>query len=339
MNGDLPSEKSRRNADSHAVATRGQILSLGSINADFQVRTERRPEISETMVAHQFSRQSGGKAANVAFLASKLGVDARLFGQVGDDDLARQALGSLRGLGVDLSGVKQVPGKSTGVAMITVPPDGKKGIVMAPNANEAWSDEDSDRVALALRNAPPGSVLVADCEIAVSALEQAMQAARQCGLKVILDPSPADRVTDTLLALTDIVVPNSGEAQSMTGIECRDPKSAIRAANRLRERGAAAACIKLPDGGCVLVDGARIAHIASVPVDVVDTTGAGDAFAGAFAVAVLEQRPYIGAMRFAVAASHLAVTGYGSQPAYPSREQIEQMEQRLDVNTDVERPD
>lgn len=305
------------------------LLSLGSINADFQVRVERRPEISETLVATGFLRLGGGKAANVAFLARKLGIDARLFGQVGDDDLAEQALRPLRAAGVALAGVGHAAGCATGFAMITVPPDGRKGIVLAPNANLRWCAEDIARVLEALRAAAPGSVLVADCEVAPQAARQALETARACGLAVLLDPSPARQVDDALLALADVAVPNAGEAHALTGIECRDAPSALRAAARLRERGARAACVKLPGGGCVLDDGERRLQVAPPQVAVVDTTGAGDAFAAAFAVALLERRSHDDAARFAVAASSLAVTGYGSQPAYPSRTRIEQLARQL----------
>lgn len=314
------------------MKTQAQILSLGSVNADFQVRTDRRPASSETLLATEFIRLSGGKAANVAFLARRLGIEARLFAHVGDDDLAEQALQPLREIGVDLAGVQHVAGMATGVAMISVPPDGKKGIVMAANANQAWSAQDAGEIASAVREAAPGSVLVTDCEIAAFAVEQAMRAARQAGLKVLLDPSPADRVDDALLALTDFVLPNAGEAESMTGIACNDAASAIEAGKRLLQRGAAAACVKLHDGGCVLVTADEAVHIPPVPVTVVDTTGAGDAFAGAMAVAVLERRAPAEAARFAVAASHLAVTAYGSQPAYPSRDDIERMQERLRIH-------
>lgn len=317
--------------DPQTTTRNALILSLGSINADFQVRTKRRPEISETLMASDFLRLGGGKAANVAYLARRLGVKACLFAHVGDDDLAAQALAPLKEAGIDLEGVKKIPGESTGVAMITVPPDGKKGIVMAANANETWSEQDANEVAAAVESAPTGSVLVTNCEIPLFVVQKAMEAAKRKELKVILDPSPADRVTNELLALTDLVLPNAGEAKSMTGIECKDKASAIRAGRTLVERGAGAACVKLHDGGCVLVSASEIACIAAIPVDVVDTTGAGDAFAGATAVAVLEKRPYAEAARFAVAASHLAVTGYGSQPAYPSRDDVETMQKRLRI--------
>lgn len=318
--------------DSRASGKPGLVLSLGSVNADFQVRVERSPDVSETLLASEFRRLSGGKSANVAFLACKLGLDARLFARVGADDLAEQALAALRDIGVDLSGVKQVQGQSTGVAMITVPPDGKKGIVMAPNANNAWTPDDAELIERAVSEAPPGSVLVTNCEIPAFVIERALHAARRCGIRSVLDPSPADQATDALLGLADVVTPNAGEAQSLTGIEIKDKHSGLMAGKRLRERGASVACVKLPDGGCVVTDGETTAHIAAVPVEVVDSTGAGDAFAGALAVALAEGRSHADAARFAVAASHLAVTRYGSQPAYPDRASLEEMEKRLRID-------
>lgn len=312
----------------------GLLISIGSINADFQVRTARRPEISETLIATDFLRLGGGKAANVAFLACRLGVSACLLAHVGDDDLAEQALKPLRDIGVDQSKVKAVKQHDTGFAMITVPPDGKKGIVMAANANAHWSKDDARDVAETIRAAPRQSVLVADCEIPVFVLERAMRAARERDIRIIFDPSPADQVTDKLLALADVITPNPGEAKSLTGIDCTDPASALAAGRRLLERGAVAACVKLPDGGCMLVDKEHVVHFGSSPVETVDTTGAGDAFAGALAVAILEEKELVDATRFAVAAAHLAVTRYGSQPAYPGREEIGKMEQRISVGAE-----
>jgi ribokinase len=310
-----------------------QVLSLGSVNADFQVRVPRRPEISETLPGHNFVRLSGGKGANVAFLCRKLGVSSKLFGHVGEDDLAEQALAPLHACGIDLSGVSRVAGMHTGFAMITVPPDGRKGIVLAAGANEAWSPDDGARLAAALRDAPPRSVLVADCEVSNEALCDALKTARELQVRVVLDPSPASRVTPALLGLCEVVVPNSGEAQALTGISCRDPREALEAARQLHERGAPVACVKLPDGGCVLAGSRWSLHVSSLPVDVVDTTGAGDAFAGALAVALCEGRSWGDAARFAVAAAQLAVMKYGSQPSYPERPQIDELEKQLIVDS------
>lgn len=305
------------------------VLSLGSINADFQLRVDRRPEVSENLVGRDFVRLGGGKAANVAYFARKLGLDARLLAHVGEDDLAEQALAPLREIGVDLSRVKSVAGHATGVALITVPPDGQKGSVLAANANDAWTRGDLAEIGEAIQAAPPGSVLVVDCEIPSFVAEAAAAAARQCALTVILDPSPADRVSADLLGNVDIVVPNASEAKTLTGIATHDVNSTVQAACRLLDQGAAAACLKMPDGGCVLAERGRAIHIPGLPVDVVDSTGAGDAFAGAMAAARVEGRDLVEAARFAAAASHLAVTGYGSQPAYPTRRDIEAILERL----------
>lgn len=312
----------------------GLVLSLGSINADFQVRVERRPQPSETLEAKDFVRLSGGKAANVSYFAHLLNVPSWLMGHVGDDDLAEQALAPLRDAGVNLDGVRKISGESTGVSMITVPPDGKKGIVLASNANRAWRHDEVDQVIEKIYAAPSNSVLVLDCEVPIFVLEQAASAAKERGIKVIVDPSPADKVTDALIAMADFITPNVGEAQKLTRITCEDFDSAACAGDKLIELGAKAACIKLADGGCAFVRAEQCLHIMSVPVKVNDTTGAGDAFAGALAVALAEQQASVDAVCFAVAASHLAVTGYGSQTALPMRGEIESLLKKLDVQHD-----
>lgn len=313
----------------------GSILSLGSANLDFQIRVERRPEISETLVGRDFLCAGGGKAANVAAFARKLGMGARLFAHVGDDVLAERALAPLRAAEVDLTGVVVVPGCSTGVAMITVPPDGQKGIVLSPNANDAWTEHTAATVAQVIEKSPSGSVLVVDCEVPVFVVERAVEAASRRGISIILDPSPADRVTDPLIASARVVVPNGAEAEMLTGIACGDVRSAAEAGRRLLDRGAEAACVKLGKGGCVLAAGDAATHIPGASVEVVDTTGAGDAFAGALAVACAEGRPLPEAARFAAAAAHRTVTGYGSQAALPTRDQIEEMLEAMPASQSI----
>lgn len=313
----------------------GTIISLGSVNADFQVRVPHRPEISETLLAHDFVRLSGGKAANVAYLAKRLGVRAMLIAHVGDDALREQALRPLEEVGVDLTHVRTVSGSPTGVSMITVPPNGKKGIVLAGNANLEWAEADLADVRLAIESAPPGSVLVVDYEVPPSVVEQAVETARERGFPVVLDPSPADRVVQELLKKVDYLVPNAGEAEGLTGVPVESVDNAIAVGRLLLERGVGHAGMKLKDGGCVLMGRETIIHVPSVPVEVVDTTGAGDAFAGALAVAVLEGRPLLEAACFATAASHICVTRYGSQPAYPTREEMRELSGRLEKRAHV----
>ena len=309
------------------------VLSLGSINADFQMRADRRPEVSETLLARDFVRLGGGKAANVAFLARRLGREAVLLGRVGSDDLAEQALAPLREAGVDLRHVARVEGADTAVSVITVPPDGKKGIVLAPNANEVWEDGDPDRLGEIIGSAPEGSILVIDSEVPAFVTEAAARSARRCGLCILLDPSPADRVSDALLSSVDVVVPNPSEAETLTGIAVDGPDAAARAARALLGRGCKVACVKLPDGGCIVAQGEDLCHVTAGQVEVVDTTGAGDAFAGAMAVALSEGQGAVAAAVFATAAASHAVTGYGSQPAYPNRDDIERIGATITTST------
>lgn len=309
--------------------SQGWIISLGSVNADFQVRVDRRPDLSETLLASDFMQLSGGKAANVTYLARKLGHPALLIAHVGTDNLAEQALQPLEEIGVNLQYVCKIEGEPTGVSMITVPPDGQKGIILAANANLVWAEEDAETVREAIASAPAGSVLVVDYEIAPFIVEAAINAACQQNFPVILDPSPADRVNQSLFAKVTYLVPDAGEAGKLAGLEIDNAEHAVQAARHFLRQGVQNPCVKLKDGGCVLVTGEQTIHIPPVPIDVVDATGAGDAFAGALAVAVLEERSLEDAAIFATAASHVTVTRYGSQPAYPNRPELDTMVERL----------
>ena len=301
----------------------GTIIALGSINVDVQVRTERWPEPGETLIGRDFIMLGGGKGANVAFLARRLGAPALLIGRVGDDLLARHALQPLDQAGVDLSHVRRLTGQSTALSMITVRKDGEKAIVLAPNANEVWDEADAERAAAAIAQAPDGSLLVVDLEVGRTVAQRALAAARQRGSPVVLDPSPADRVTDAMLRRADFLTPNPSEAHRLTGIEVKTARDAARAGRTLVERGVRVAFMKLGDGGCVVVTREGTQRVVARKVKVVDKTGAGDAFAGALAVALFEGKEPAEAARFAVAASTFAVTGWGSQPSYPTRDQIE----------------
>ncbi len=300
------------------------LLSLGSINADFQMQLDRPLGSAETLPAHRFTRLSGGKAANRAFLARRLGVPAWLLGRVGDDDLREQALGILGERGVDLAGVSTAPGCATAFSVIAVPHDGKKGILLAGNANDSWDDAAVQSAADRVAAAPAGSVLSVDYEVPAGVVRRAAEAARARGVALVVDPSWPDRVEREVLAGALAVAPNAEEAEALVGVKAADPASAAEAARRLAALGPRLAFVKLEDGGCVLAEaGGAVTHIPPVEVPVVDTTGAGDAFTGALAVALLERKPARDAALFAVAASHAAVSAWGSQPAYPDRARIE----------------
>lgn len=292
------------------------VVSLGSINADFLVRVPDLPGGPGAVLGDSLLRTSGGKAGNVAVLAARLGVPARLLGCVGDDDLAAQALRGPEAARVNLRGVRRRPGP-TGYSSILVPPGGAKTIVRVPNANESWA-EDAERVAAEVDAAPDGSVLVVDLEVPAALVLAALQVARERDLPTVLDPAPPDRMTDEVFALTDHLTPNHVEAQHLTGRDAAEPAGAARAAADLRKRGAGAVHVKLAGGGCLTATAEGVTLVEAPPeVTVVDATGAGDAFAGGLAVALVQDRPVVEAARFAVAASTCAVGVYGSQESYP----------------------
>ena len=309
------------------------VIALGSINMDIQSRTERWPDPGETLLAEDFLMTGGGKAANVAVLARELGVNASLIGRVGDDALADGLLRQLEAE-VDLGQVQRVPETATAVSMIFVRPDGAKTIILASNANMAWDEtQDADTVRSAIASAPDGSVLVVDLEVPTAIARAAMVAARERSRAVVLDPSPAERVTDDLLQYTTVIVPNTSEARQLTGITVDSHETAMQAGSNLLQRGVPMVCQKLDGGGCVVVTEDAVELIRPVPVEVVDQTGAGDAFAGGLGLALAEGRAGADAALFAVAASHLAVTAYGSQESYPSRDAFDAMVARLNADT------
>jgi ribokinase len=295
-------------------------MSLGSINVDVQVRAERWPAQGELMPGRDFLLASGGKAANRAYVARQLGVDAQLIARTGDDTLARHALQPLAALGVDLRHTTPVAQCATGVAMILVWPNAAKSILLAANANAHWSTAEAADVAHAITEAGLGAVLAVDLEVPADIVTRAVHTARQQGVRVLVDPSPAERFCTEWYPLVDYLTPNASEAERLTGVAVAAADDAARAGAVLLERGIGTALVKLPHGGCVVVSHEGHQHIAPPRhVHAVDTTGAGDAFAGALAVALLEGRPLEEAARFAVAVATFSITKYGSQNSYPSR--------------------
>ncbi|MDR6680319.1 carbohydrate kinase family protein [Pseudomonas oryzihabitans] len=298
------------------------LLSLGSINADFQVRTRVDLDSAETLLADDFQRRPGGKAANTAYLAARFGHRSLLLGRVGDDELAEQALVPLRHAGVDLTGVTPAEGTATAVSMILVPPSGKKRIVLANNANDRWDAEARQGLDECLAAAPADALLVLDCEIPTEIVRQAIEAAAARGLIVVVDPSFPERLPAELAQRITALTPNEEEAAGLLGEGLDDLPSLGRAARRLQQRGTPLVCIKLADGGCVLAEGERLWHLPPEPVDPVDSTGAGDAFTGVFAIGLSEGRSPREAATWATAAASLAVTGAGSQEAYAGRAEV-----------------
>jgi ribokinase len=299
------------------MADRPAVLSAGTVNADFVLGIDSPLERGASLIARRLLRTSGGRAANVAVMARRLGTPACLFGCVGTDDLAEQALAGPRAARVDVRGVRQVQG-DTGIATILVQQRGAKTMVLAAGANDAFSRDDGERVAEDVRRAPAGSVLAVDSELYPDALATALEAALEAGLTTVLDPSRPEQASDRLMALAEHVAPNADEAGQRTGRPVESPGDARIAARRLRERGARCVHVRLPEGGCLTLwpEGEALVR-APEQRNLVDTTGAGDAFVGTLASAIAGGRPLLEAVRLGVAAAACAVIGFGPQESYP----------------------
>jgi ribokinase len=306
-----------------------RIVSLGSVNADFEMRVDRAVPDGGTLLGRDLVRVSGGKAANVAVLAARLGAAVSLIACVGDDDLAEQALSGPRAAGVDVTGVRRAS-VATGYTSIVVGPDAEKTILFVLGANDEWA-EDAGAVAREIGHAPHDALLVADLEIPRAVVSAALHAARDAGLVIVLDPAPPERFDDDLLPLVDHLTPDHREAETLTGVTIDGDGGALRAARDLRDRGAGAVYVKLADGGCAVVCDDGEILVRTPHVDAVDKTGAGDAFAGALGWALLAGNKPFDAAVVAVAASTCAVTAYASQQAYPSLEVLDAMRARVTV--------
>lgn len=265
----------------------------------------------------------GGKAANRAYLVRKLGAPSLLLARTGDDNEAEKALRPLKEIGVNLEHVKQSQGQHTGHSMIVVRPDGKKTIILSANANQKWEPEAPDLVKQAVSEAPEGSVLTVDLEIPATVVQQALKAAKERGFLTVLDPSPTSALKEEYYQLADFLTPNKSEAESMVGFEIENKEDGFKACEAMQEKGTRHVIVKLGEDGFVMLSDDQRHFVPAPDVQVTDTTGAGDAFAGALAFALWERQDALRALRFAVATSSLATEAYGSQPAYPDRETIE----------------
>jgi ribokinase len=275
------------------------IVVLGSANADLVVRVERRPGAGETVLGSDITVLPGGKGANTAVAAARLGGRVAFLGAIGPDSYGKLLLDSMRGAGVDVSRVR-CDERGTGTAYITVTPDGENAIVVSPGANAELTAADVELGA--------ARILVASLEVPLPVVEHALAEAARRGVRTVLNLSPAARLSD--LSTVDVLVVNEHEAAwLLDGSD--DPR-------RLLDIGPRSAVVTLGGKGAVVVTGDGTHEVTAPKVEVVDTTGAGDAFTGALAVGLATGADLVAAAQLAVRVASVSVTREGAQPSYPA---------------------
>ncbi|MEO5842472.1 MAG: ribokinase [Acidimicrobiales bacterium] len=300
---------------------RPKVCVVGSSNVDLVTYAPRLPALGETLPGDRFEQHFGGKGANQAVMAAKLGADVTMVTKLGDDIFGRDYVDNFRRVGLDTSHVLITTEASTGVAPIWVEQaSGNNQIIVVLGANDLLTPDD---VASARDAIARCAVLVCQWECPLPTVLAALQIARDAGVVTIFNPAPArGALPDELYALCDFICPNETEIATLTGMPIATPDEVERAARALRDRGAGAAIVTLGERGAMLVDGGPAASVAAQSVLAVDTTGAGDAFVGSFAFFLARGLEARVAMARAGRVASISVQRRGAQPSFPRADEL-----------------
>ena len=295
---------------------------LGSSNTDMIIRLPRLPRPGETLLGGEFFTAAGGKGGNQAVGAARAGGRVTFIARVGTDSLGSESVAAYRRDGINVRHVLRDAYAPSGVALIFVAESGENSIAVAGGANAKLSPADVKLAATAIRSA---AALVVQLETPLAAVTTAVRIAVAAAVPVILNPAPARKLPAALLARVAYLTPNETEAELLTGIKVSDGASAGRACESLRARGVGTVILTLGSRGAFVAEGGGGRLVPGFKVKAVDTTGAGDVFNGALAVALAEGRPLGDAVRFANAAGALSVMTLGAQPSAPTRPAIDRL--------------
>jgi ribokinase len=295
------------------------VIVIGGANTDFLIRGPKLPAPGETVDGETFLSAPGGKGANQAVAAARLGARVAFVGCLGADSRGTELIKHLRRDRVEVRRVKRHPHAPTGAALVMVDDQAEKQILTAPGANHRLAGRDIVSTADLLADA---EVLLIQFETPMPSVLKAVQLAHQHGAKVVLDPAPAATPPRKLLPLVDLIRPNAAEAQALTGIKPKDAGSARRAARKLMDSGVGAVCLAAGNGGNLMLWPDGECWLPQLSVKSIDATGAGDAFAAGLAVGLAAGHPYKETGAFANAAAALATTKLGAQPAMPTRGEV-----------------
>ena len=296
------------------------IVVVGSTNTDMVIKASRLPQPGETILGGTFFMSAGGKGANQAVAAARLGGSVLFIAKTGYDIFGKQSIELFEQEGIDISGIQRDHYQPSGVALITVDDKGENCIVVAPGANAALSPDDIDQAKEKIENA---SLLLTQLETPIETVEYVANIASPRNIKFILNPAPAAKLSDELLKKVSIITPNQKETEMLTGIQVTDQSSAQHAANFLHNKGIETVIITMGSMGAFVFHENKYSLIAGHKVNVVDTTAAGDVFNGALTVALSEGMTMDDAVAFACKAAAISVTRLGAQASAPTREEVE----------------
>lgn len=295
-----------------------KILVIGSINQDLVVYAPHHPKIGETILGNNFQTFPGGKGANQAIAAARLGGNVQMIGCVGDDSFGKTLLQNLNKNNIDTSAIK-VSSKATGVALITVDAAGQNTIVVVPGANSALQEKDLFGLRKVIQSA---DILVLQLEIPLEVVIKAIDIAYKNGVTIILNPAPAQKIPSETLKKVTYLIPNENEISSMTGVEINSDADLLQAAEQLFSEGIKQIILTMGEKGAYYLSPNQKFRIPVFQVIMIDSTAAGDAFIGGFAAGLANGLDIQHALLYASAAGALAVTRQGAQTSLPDKNEV-----------------
>lgn len=297
-----------------------RVVVLGGINTDYVVHSKSLPEAGQTVQGGDLFVGPGGKGANQAVAAARLGAEVFLIGQVGQEERGNDLVKGLAEEGIDTRFISFDPNHPSGAAIITVDAIGEKKISAALGANMTLKVAHVRKAEQVIRTS---DVVLMQFETAMENVLEAAKLAKKHGVKVVLDPAPPTKISSELFKLVYAIRPNADEAEQLTGVKVKDRASARKATQVLLKKGVQVAAVQAGDAGDLIVSKDEEVLVPRAKVNSVDSTGAGDAFAAGLAVAIAEGMPLPEAALFANVTAALSTTKFGAQAGMPRREQVE----------------
>lgn len=294
-----------------------KILVIGSMNMDLVVETERYPEEGETLIGGKFEQIPGGKGANQALAAAKLGDQVEFIGACGDDSFAPRLKSSLKSGGAEIDSIFEIEGVSTGVAVITVDKNGNNRIIVSPGANYELDPARIEQIESKIAEA---EIILLQLEIPLNTIEKIVEVASKNKTEIILDPAPAQKLSEHILAEIDYLLPNEGELDLL--LAGAENKSRAEKIEELLKIGVKNIIVTEGEKGINFYSQNKELHLETLKVKAVDTTAAGDVFAGAFAASLIAENNLEKALKFAVRAAAYSVTRRGAQSSIPDKNEL-----------------